>query len=288
MAIKYVKPAIINLKNHPNYNEKWVQDIIVDDPSILGLGNLTLKDRERIQPHAGRLDLLLQDEEEEARYEVEIQLGRTDESHIIRTIEYYDIERKRYPRYEHCAVIIAEDITSRFLNVISLFNGAIPLIAIQMKAIEFNDNVSLLFTTVLNQMPLGFDDEEEDTSEVTDRNFWEQKRGTKETVAMVDKIFELLKTISTGFELKYTKNYIGIAENNHVNNFVRFIPQRNGMKFGPKIIKAEDLDKKIEISGLDLIDYNNRRSRYRIRLNKNDIENNTELILELLKLAYGK
>jgi hypothetical protein len=270
-------------------SEKWVQNIIADDPGILGLGNLTLKDRERTQPHAGRLDLLLQDEEEETRYEVEIQLGRTDESHIIRTIEYYDIERKRYPAYDHCAVIIAEDITSRFLNVISLFNGAIPLIAIQMKAIEFGENVSLLFTTVLNQMPLGFDDEEEeDTSEATDRNFWEQKRGSKETVAMADKILELLKTISVDFELKYTKNYIGVAENNHVNNFVRLIPQKNGMKFEPRIMKAEELDKKIETSGLDLIDYNNRRSRYRIRLNKNDIENNTELLFELLKLAYGK
>ena len=28
------------------------------------------------------------------RYEVEIQLGRVDESHIIRTIEYWDIEKK--------------------------------------------------------------------------------------------------------------------------------------------------------------------------------------------------
>lgn len=43
---------------------------------------------------------------------------------MIRTIEYWDIERKRYPQYEHCAVIIAEDITSRFLNVIQLFNGS--------------------------------------------------------------------------------------------------------------------------------------------------------------------
>jgi len=41
------------------------------------------------------------------RYEVEIQLGATDESHIIRTIEYWDIERKRYPQYEHTAVIVA-------------------------------------------------------------------------------------------------------------------------------------------------------------------------------------
>ena len=96
------------------------------------LGDVILKDKERLQPRAGRLDLLLQAADANRRYEVEVQLGATDESHLIRTIEYWDIERKRYPQYEHTAVIVAEDITSRFLNVIGLFNGQIPLVALQM------------------------------------------------------------------------------------------------------------------------------------------------------------
>jgi len=52
-----------------------------------------------------------------------------------RTIEYWDIEKARYPHFDHVAVIVAEDIASRFLNVISLFNKAIALIAIQMRAL---------------------------------------------------------------------------------------------------------------------------------------------------------
>jgi hypothetical protein len=64
-------------------NEKWVQELTASDPSILGLGELVLGDKERIQPRAGRLDLLLQDQETKRRYEVEIQLGSTDEAHII-------------------------------------------------------------------------------------------------------------------------------------------------------------------------------------------------------------
>lgn len=121
-----VKLESISLRSSDKFNERWVQDRIVDDPSILGLGDLVVKDKERIQVKAGRLDLLLQDPETLKRYEVEIQLGATDESHIVRTIEYWDIERKRYPQYEHVAVIVAEDITSRFLNVIQLFIGAVP------------------------------------------------------------------------------------------------------------------------------------------------------------------
>lgn len=73
-----------------------MQDIIANDPAILGLGELVLRDRERIQTRAGRLDLLLQDPDSYKRYEVELQLGSTDEAHIIRCIEYWDIERKRY------------------------------------------------------------------------------------------------------------------------------------------------------------------------------------------------
>ena len=124
--MQHVKLRQIQLKNHPSLNERWVQDVIAEDPSILGIGDVVLKDKERVHRNAGRLDLLLQEADGHGRYEVEIQLGASDESHIIRTIEYWDIERKRYPQYDHTAVIVAEDITSRFLNVISHFQWSYP------------------------------------------------------------------------------------------------------------------------------------------------------------------
>ncbi len=88
MGAKFIKPEFFSLRDHEEYNEKWVQDRIAENPSILGVGNLLLKDKERRQPRAGRLDLLLKDPESGQHYEVELQLGQTDESHIIRTIEY--------------------------------------------------------------------------------------------------------------------------------------------------------------------------------------------------------
>jgi hypothetical protein len=150
----YAKFEKVSLKNHPVLNEKWVQDRIAEDPSILGLGDVILKDKERIQPRAGRLDLLLQEADGNRRYEVEVQLGATDESHIIRTIEYWDIERKQYPMYEHTAVIVAEDITSRFLNVIGLFNGMIPLVAIQMSTLRMVSKWALFSQRCLTICPL--------------------------------------------------------------------------------------------------------------------------------------
>lgn len=283
--LKFVKFEKISLKNDSVYNEKWVQERIASDPSILGLGDLILKDKERVQPKGGRIDLLLQDSDSNQRYEVEIQLGKSDESHIIRTIEYWDIERKRYPQYDHTAVIVAEDITSRFLNVISLFNGFIPLVAIQMNAMKCGDQISLVSTTVLDQMTLGLVDDDED-QETVDRSYWE-KRGTKTTVAMADELLTVIQSFDSAFELKYNKFYIGLAKEGQANNFVVFHPKKKFLRLGLRMKKSDDIEDKINNTGLDLSDYT-KSGRYRIRLMKNDIKQNEEFIKELLKQSYDE
>ena len=75
--LRFVKPERLWLKDHATLDEAWVQKMIADDPAILGLGDLVLKDKERRQPRAGRLDLLLQDTDTNRRYEVEVQLGKS-------------------------------------------------------------------------------------------------------------------------------------------------------------------------------------------------------------------
>jgi hypothetical protein len=69
-----MKLESVSIKRSEGLSEKWVQQRIADDPTLLGLGDLILKDKERMQPRAGRLDLLLQDPETLKRFEVEIQL----------------------------------------------------------------------------------------------------------------------------------------------------------------------------------------------------------------------
>ncbi len=282
--LKYTKPTKIYLKDNPELNEKWVQERIAEDPSILGLGDLILKDKERKQPKAGRLDLLLQDAETNHRYEVEIQLGQTDETHIIRTIEYWDIEKKRYPQYDHTAVIVAENITSRFLNVISMFNGFIPLIAIQMSAIKVGEHISLVCTTVLDEMSLGLIEEEEEVQEVTDRNYW-MMRGTKDTVNLVDELYELIKTIDDKLELKYNKFYIGLAKNDQPNNFVIFRPQKNSVRLEIRLSKSDEIEEKVNQIGLDVMDYDKKWGRYRIRLSNSDIKKHSDFLTELFRKA---
>ena len=252
--MEHIKLKKINLKNHPEYNERWLQEIIADDPEIIGIGDVILKDKERIHPRAGRLDLLLQDADGNGRYEVEIQLGASDESHIIRTIEYWDIERRKYPQYDHTAIIIAEDITSRFLNVISLFNGFIPIMALQVSAIETSDGVGLHFTTILDTVKLGYLDEDEDIAEPSDRNYWETKRGTKETVLYADKVLELVQSFIPSAKLNYNRHYIGLLIDGRVMNFATFKPQKKALGLNIPLPQSDEVDEVISNSGIDFLE----------------------------------
>ena len=171
----------------------------------------------------------MQDPETNRRYEVEVQLGTTDETHIVRTIEYWDIERKRYPQYDHCAVIIAEDITSRFLNVVSLFNGSVPLTAIQMQALKIAEHTTLVFTTVMDEFTRGLINKDEDAEAApTDRAYSENK-GTKATVAIADQLLGIVHEFDSSLAMKYDKFYIGLAKDGRVDNFVTFRPQKSGL-----------------------------------------------------------
>lgn len=259
---KLVKMEKLSLKNNPTVKEDLIQNFIFSDPSVLGLGELTPIQREKVQPSGGRLDLLLADDNG-TRYEVEVQLGATDPSHIIRTIEYWDMEKKRYPQYDHCAVIVAEEITGRFMNVISLFNGSIPLIALQLSAYKNGDDISLAFTKVIDRVSLGTDEDEQ--YEVADRNYWEEK-STSKMLKAVDEIFENLKQFADGYELKYNKFYIGITKDGIAKNFIRFKPKKSYLYFIFKGNENSDIITKIENEGLE-VKYSASWKEYSVRIN---------------------
>ena len=50
--MKYEKLTKLSIRSHPELSERWVQERIAEDPSILGLGDVILKDKERIQSGA--------------------------------------------------------------------------------------------------------------------------------------------------------------------------------------------------------------------------------------------
>ena len=279
----FVIPKYVSLKDHPIYNERWLHERIRENPSLLGLGSLDVRDSERRQPSGGRLDLLLVDPVTDTRYEVELQLGATDESHLIRTIEYWDVERKRYPQYDHIAVIIAEDVTSRFLNVISLFNQAIPLIAFQIKAVEVNDYMTIVATQVLDSMPRGVD--EEDDGEPADRSLWERE-SSPAALKLCDRIIEMIRVTKGDITPHYIKSYIGLRGAEGVQNFVLMWPKRSGhVNVHFKIPYDQDVDSRIENSSLAKIGYRQGSNKCKVQIRESDLHDNRELITAMIRLA---
>ena len=282
--LDYVVSEKISLKNHPVFNEAWLQDKIAENPKILGLGELEVIDRERKQKN-GRLDLLLANFEEETRFEVELMLGQTDESHIIRTIEYWDIERKRYPQYDHCAVLIAENVTSRFLNVLSLFNGHIPMIIIQLDALKINNQITLNFTKVMDRFELRKDDETETKLTETDRNYW-NTRATKKTVAMADDILNMINAnANTQQNLNYNKYYIGLHDGIKSRNFIYIKPKKQFTHLFIEVDGKENWIEQIEEKGISASIY---KKFIQLTLTPEQLKENNELIGKLIEEAVKK
>jgi hypothetical protein len=283
----YVPHEIVNLKAHPAFNEKWLHDRICEDPSILGLGDVRVLDRERAVTPSGRLDLLLFDEDNNCRYEVEIMLGATDPSHIIRTIEYWDVERRRYPGYEHVAVLIAEDVTTRFLNVMSLLSGSIPFVAVQLNALQVGDKITLSFVRVLDQTELRIDDTDDDDAGgvPVDRADWDQK-SPPELMKICDEGLRIVNAVTTSMhELNYMRNYIGLRCNGVVDNFVAFSPKKtkNFVHIWLHITDAGKWKDQFEQAGLPAL--SRHRRRLKLTVSPAEFEKHEKLIREVIQSA---
>jgi len=189
-------------------DEYWLQNVIYANPETLGLGNLIALRKEKVQSKGGRLDLLLKDPSDNTMYEVEIMLGETDPSHIIRSIEYWDNEKRKYPQRQHFAVLIAESFDRRYFNVIQLLSLTVPMIAIQADLLEFENGHILNFTKILD-VYIEQEDEEE-SNQVTEATWREKAIWTLETVK---KHLEILSEIENNIELKFTQSYISIVIN---------------------------------------------------------------------------
>jgi len=284
MARAYVKHERFLLQDAPEFSEAWLHERIAEDPSILGLGELEILDRERRHARAGRLDLLLTDPDGEQGYEVEVQLGATDADHIIRCIEYWDIERRRYPAYEHSAVLVAEDTTSRFLNVMSLLAGSIPLIAIQLNALKVGDGVVLDFVKVLDQTSLRRDDESEGGETVT-RSDWVERTGA-ENMSVVDRILEMInERASPKQQLNYKQQFIGLTDGTRSRNFIWFTPQKKAVRLGMPTSGGAPWQKRLDEAG---VHHNLMERGLRVWVTSRDLAVHEALLRELVHRVVGE
>lgn len=245
-------------------------------------------ERGRVQVGAGRLDMLLTDADADGapRYEVEIMLGPTDPSHIIRTIEYWDIERRRYPAYDHVAVLVAERVTARFLNVISLFSGSIPIIAIHLSALRVSDQVVLDFVKVLDQRQLREDDTVEAGGAAepdVDRSAWEARVGAT-LMKVCDRIAQIANEIADPkLELKYKKGRVALSVPGSFFNVLVLSPKKNFVRIRFRVTDPETWVKRLSEAGVEaeLKD----GTLVLVRLRNGDFDQHQDLLRELIHQA---
>lgn len=261
-------------------DEYWLQDMICETPTCLGLGDLQMMQKERRQTSGGRLDILLKDPEDDAMYEVEVMLGETDESHIIRTIEYWDNEKRRWPQRQHFAVLVAENINRRFFNVVYLLGNVVPIIAIQATLIESEGRKSLFFTPILNIY-----EELEDGTSVEDRNYdrnyWTQKAHW--VVEDADTLFPIVKNYFQATSIKFLQQYISISSDG-INRFW-FIKRANG-KTLLKVKIAPSFHDEVEIlldnAGIGFVTKND---SFRLTINRRTIESKLAVFESLIDFS---
>jgi hypothetical protein len=170
--------------------------------------------------------------------------------------------------------------------VVALFNGMIPLIALQMHALKVGNHTTLLFTKVMDELSRGLVDEDEDAEAApTDRAYWE-KRATKATVQLADELLGIAREIDPLVELKYNKFYIGLAKNGQPFNFTIFRPRKSTINVDIYLPRAEEIDKKINDTGIETLDYDARYEAYRLSLHSDDIKKHRTLLKELMQTSH--
>lgn len=284
MTLQYQrgKPLLLS---EAGLDERWLQNRIEEDPSILGLGDVSVVQRERPQSSGGRIDFLLSDPDNRTMYEVEVMVGRLDESHIIRTIEYWDIERRRWPTYEHRAVVVAEEITNRFFNVIALFSHAIPVIAIQLNAMQVESNLVLGFTKVLDI----YEEPEVDIPDApaVSRDYW-VKKANQASLAVVDHCVGLLTRDGKGPRITYNKFHIALYGARQ--GFAWFHPRKAQLHCHFHVKTGEDdapaTMVRLEEAGIVTGRINKREIKIVVSLQ--ELKDNEPLIRDILELACTK
>lgn len=186
-------------------DEYWLQDLIYENPSILGLGDLIPVSKEKKQSSGGKLDILLKNPEDNSMYEIEVMLGETDPSHIIRTIEYWDIEKRRYPQRQHFPVLIAESFNKRYFNVIQILSLNVPMVAIQADLLEVGGQKIINFTKILD---IYEEQAEEDETNIVNETTWASSANW--TLQTAKELLTAINSSGQSLKLNFTQSYVAL------------------------------------------------------------------------------
>lgn len=175
-------------------------------------------------------------------------------------------------------------MTGRFLNVIGLFDNAIPFIAIQMTALALGDQITLQFTKVLDVIEPGDDDDEPDAPTV-DRKYWVD-RASEKSVALAEQCLPILREVRSGVAFKYNLHWVGLTVDGIVHNFVLFMPKKQFLTVQVQIEDRTGWKERLEENGIDVVSIIGRRIRFRV--NSQEVTDKRDLLKELFAASYNE
>jgi hypothetical protein len=265
-------------------DEYWLQDIIYDNPKVLTLGNLVPVNKEKKQSSGGRLDILLKDPEQNSMYEVEVMLGETDPSHIIRSIEYWDNEKRKYPQRQHFCVLVAEKFDRRYFNVIQIMSLNIPMIAVQADLIEVNGQHILNFSKILD-IYIEPEENEEDTKVVNESTWTNDASWVTESTK---DLFEILKEETDKINIRYTQSYVSInVDGKNAYWLNKRTKPTTALFFSVKDEeKADAITKLLEKAEFGFT--YNRYKEFMLNVDSSIIKKNSKLFIEIHHIRFKK
>ncbi len=72
----------------------------------------------------------------------------------------------------------------------------------------------------------------------------------------------------------------------HPNNFVLFRPKKDFVNVEPRLEKTDEIDKLVEGAGLDMLAYDKRSGRCRIRVDEDALKMDAKVLTDLIHGAY--
>ena len=101
-------------------------------------------------------------------------------------------------------------------------------------------------------------------------------------------ILELAREFAPSCAQTYNKYYIGFSVNGRPCNFALCRPQKSGMRLEITVPQDEEIDSRLEEAGIDVLDYEKRSGRYRLKLDGADIQEHADMLKDLLRQGYHR
>jgi len=272
---EFVLAKRFSLAKHPEYDEKWVECLLKENPSILGISSGVQFVSSQIRnSNGGKLDVLLKDDDEERVYSVELMLGQLDETHIIRCLDYWLRNKTRhiYREYEHVAVLVAESVlSSRFAEVVKLLSSSVNLIVMELAALQVQGYVTLHCTKIFDGVtPVEADIEVEPVGPAVT---W-----PPDTLALVNNVLDLARpAVNDTIAPNPRQDGIGVKVGNRVQNFLFFRPKQTFVRVAAFVSDPEQWGSKLQLAGITVLSSQS-ESRVRFRLTPEILDKNRDLI----------